>query len=133
MRGVICFHLRISKRNVCRVILAEEEQYKAVDRVVRKGKYLGARGSNFAGRTYQFNMGQPVATVLFRVKHLGAGIVAHEFTHAAFHFLTYRRKRSAIGRGSEERLADIVGELNRKFWLKFNALKKAGRLTKRKA
>jgi len=62
--------------------------------------------------------GLSLGRVLFHKRELGAGIVAHEMTHAAMWWAKRRRLRPDRPRG-EEHLAWAVGNLVSQFWKRF--------------
>jgi hypothetical protein len=130
--GILWFHLRISKKDRVNVVLAREDRYREADRDLYNSIAPTRRARKFSGRCYQYNTGQPAATILLRIKYLGSGLVTHEITHAAFHYLTVRQGKAALDKRYEEQLAELIGSLTSQFWKKFYAFEKSGRIKRLK-
>ena len=72
--------------------------------------------------------------VSFDVHTLGAGIVSHEFTHAALYWFhaKYKDYRKLDNSKHDELLAWVQGNLVRQFWYQFYKLKKSKRIKRLK-
>lgn len=62
-----------------------------------------------------------VGQVLFHKRFLGAGVVAHEMTHAALYDVGAHGPRGSwrLAARDDERLATVAGELSRQFWCRY--------------
>lgn len=90
-------------------------------------KRCGAYCGIFTGE--KDNHGKFKAVILLKNSQFGAGVLAHEFTHAALGWFSFRKKwRNVLPfryhrRGwnrREEKLATLIGDLNREFWLQWH-------------
>jgi hypothetical protein len=72
------------------------------------------RGASKQVRRYRGN-------VCFHAGFIGVGVVAHEMTHSAMYFMRHKRWPVTIrGPHDDEKLAGLVGELVRQFWVWHN-------------
>ena len=65
-----------------------------------------------------------IGEIIFHEGFLGAGVVAHEMTHAALYSVCKRRNGGAkfhLTEKDDERLAFACGEMCRQFWTKYLA------------
>jgi hypothetical protein len=62
-----------------------------------------------------------VGQVLFYKRFLGAGVVAHEMTHAALYDVAAHARGGGyrLTARDDERLASVAGELSRQFWCRW--------------
>ncbi len=65
---------------------------------------------------------QEIGTILLHRRQTGTGIVSHEMTHAAVHYLAVSRQRLPKHENdmkAEERLAWTVGNLTKQFFVRY--------------
>ena len=79
---------------------------RALHVLCRNGKWAARRG----GRR---------GIVVFCLPVFGAGVVSHEWTHAAHYELTRHRGRTSLPMRDHEKLAWLQGEFVRRFWCAF--------------
>jgi len=70
-----------------------------------------------------------IGQVLFHAKFLGAGVTAHEMTHAALYAVAGRTKKGyELTEAQDEVLADVVGQMVGQFWRAWWRWEKQGKI-----
>lgn len=134
MNAILRFRVRCTKE-VCPFFMVHifptrdmMHAWSAVQNPTRPNEYRGVEAGVHAFRRLQWRGRQwktspQMGWIVFHSKHLGAGIVSHEMTHAAMYYLQLWRpqlfRRLQSSKKADEALAWVQGWLVMQFWRKF--------------